>query len=67
MKLDLNTQLNANFIEKHAKYKIELNKYKQQYKKYKKQKKNLTKIIDYILNIINIINIIYIQKMKIYF
>ena len=67
MKFDLNTQSNANFIEKYTKYKIELNKYKQQYKKYKKQKKDLTKIIDYILNTINVINITYIQKMEMHF
>ena len=67
MKVNLNAQSNANFTKKHVRYKIKLNKYKQQYEKYEKQKKNLTKITNFILIIINIINVIYIQKMKMHF
>lgn len=63
---DLDAQQGTDFTEKHARYKVEMGKYKQLYKEYEKQKEGLVKVTDLILATISVANITYIQKVKVH-
>ena len=63
---DIDTQRNANFNEKHARYKIASSKYKKKFQDWKKQKNFMTKIINHIYDTTSITNLSFIQIVEIH-
>ena len=66
VELNFDAQQSANFIEKHARYKIASSWYKTKLQDWKKQKQFIAKIIDHIYDTTTITNLSFIQFVEIH-